>query len=226
MPDGSTAAYRQNDPRLDAALQQGGTPFKTSVEGSAEDVFSPTTKTAADELQQTLLNTNENLARIENAADMFDPDYLTYLSKIEQIVLKTAEKAGVDVGEEGREKITKVSKFMRNSIENLNLYIKEITGRTDVRSQRQTGYVRQYRTLKMIARPSFKAKMDDAIAQLKKKQARHAYALENGINPESLFGQETGPWSQAATTPEATPEASTGTGYEQMSDEDFAKSYL
>ena len=220
MRDGTTATYRKNDPRLDAAFDKGGVPFKSSVEGSQSEVFDPTKKTT-DELQKGLLSSNENLARLEQAADMFDPDYLTYQTGIEQAALKVAEKAGVDIGESGREKITKVSKFKRNAIENLNLYIKEITGAQ--MSEAEADRLRKAVPDAENDSPTeFKAKMDDAIEQLRKKQTRYAYALENGIEPESLYGQETGPWEQAA----AAPEASAGTGYEQMSDDEFAKSYL
>ena len=177
---------------MDTAIGGGGIPFKASVEGSQSDVFSPTKKTT-DELQKTLLNSSENLARIENAADMFDPDYLTYQTKIEQSALKVAEKAGVNIGEKGREKITKVSKFKRNAIENLNLYIKEITGAQ--MSEPEANRLRKAVPDAENDSPTeFKAKMDDAIVQLKKKQVqkdmRYAYALENGIEPESLVADK------------------------------------
>ena len=195
MPDGTTKAFRNNDPELDTAIGGGGIPFKASVEGGESDVFGPTKKTT-DDLQKGLVSSNENLARIENAADMFDPDYLTYQTKIEQSALKVAEKAGVDIGETGREKITKVSKFKRNAIENLNLYIKEITGAQ--MSEAEADRLRKAVPDAENDSPTeFKAKMDDAIMQLRKKQGRYAYALENGIEPESLYGQQTGPWEQA-----------------------------
>ena len=129
---------------------------------------------------------------------MFDPDYLTYQTKIEQSALKVAEKAGVDIGESGREKITKVSKFKRNAIENLNLYIKEITGAQ--MSEAEADRLRKAVPDAENDSPTeFKAKMDDAIEQLRKKQTRYAYALENGIEPESLYGSgRCGPWSQQA----------------------------
>ena len=220
MPDGSTASYRKNDPRLDEALKQGGEPFKASVEGSRSDVFSPSKKTA-DQLQKTLLNTNENLARIEATADMFDPDYLTYQTGIEQKALKVAEKAGIDIGESGREKITKVSKFRRNAIENLNLYIKDITGAQ--MSEAEADRLRKAVPDAENDSPTeFKAKMDDAIMQLKSKQTRTTYALQNGLDPESLWDQQTGPWEQAA----AAPEAATDAGLGEMSNDEFSKAYL
>ena len=223
-PDGSINAYRKNDPQLDSAIASGGVQVGLNIEGGRSDVFSPTKKTT-DQLQKSLLSSNENLARIENMAGMFDPDYLTYQTKIEQGALKMAEKFGVDVGEQGREKITEISKFKRGAIENLNLYIKEITGAQ--MSEAEANRLRKAVPDAETDSPTeFKAKMDDAIVQLRKKQARHAYALENGIAPESLHGQEDGPWSQASATGGTQAATPQGQDYSAMSDEDIKKELM
>jgi hypothetical protein len=81
-------------------------------------------------LQTDILSNEDRIARLGVISKQINanPEFLEFFSKAKSKFLDRLEFAGVPLTEGGEEFLTLQSKFVRNSIENINNYIKEITG--------------------------------------------------------------------------------------------------
>jgi len=162
------------------------------IGGGLSDI-TPTMKT---KVQEKLLNTNENLARLKRIkGKIIDPatddltstarKIFTYKGGIEALVTEIKGKAGVKLSKEDLSFANKFWKLKRSGIEEINLYIKEITGAQ--MSEREANRLR-------LARPDpgehwwsgdapdeYVAKLKDSIEMMENAQLRYTYMLSNGV---------------------------------------------
>lgn len=142
-------------------------------------------KPAQNKVDEGLLDTGMRLQKLTAIEQQFKPEFMQYGTKIGAAWSSLKDKANMPLDPGEQELLTKFSQFRRNAIDSLNEYIKSITGAamTDTEAQR---------ILRGLPNPGtgifdgdspteFKAKMDDAIKQLRVAEARFVYIKRNGL---------------------------------------------
>lgn len=169
------------------------------VETAGPGGFAAPTKPVETQLQQKVLTAQDASVRLKRIQSTFDPELLTIgadikgfvlsgLDKISPKLLDVAESAGI---ENPKAFLTKQTEFVQNAIENLNLYIKEITGAQ--MSEAEAGRLRRAVPDPDEDSPTqFKTKLDNSILVQDAVAARAQFALANGIalNPDGSFDVE------------------------------------
>jgi len=143
-------------------------------------------KPVINKLQQTVVDTTQGLDRLENMMDGFKPEYLTIPDRVVTAAMDQYEKWGGDLSEEDKQRVGEASKFYQNAIENINLYIKYITGA-------QMSYQESDR-LRLAAPDAgegvfgadgptkFRNKAKNAIRGAKMARARALYVMRHGLS--------------------------------------------
>ena len=138
-------------------------------------------------LQEDFIGDANRIARLQTIRSQIldNPQFLQFAGKMGASVLNKLDKIGIPLTEGGKEFLTEQTQFVRDSIENINSYIKEITGAQ--MSEKEATRLR-------LAQPDpgedilsgdgptkFLAKADGALKAAMLSQARSAYFLEKGI---------------------------------------------
>ncbi|KKM98316.1 hypothetical protein LCGC14_1159110, partial [marine sediment metagenome] len=92
------------------------------------DLASNLRPTVAGKLQESILESNNQLGLLASIGDTYKPEYLTYFAKGKKAVLAGAEKFGVTLPESQQKFVAEYTVFTQNALDSLNLYIKFITG--------------------------------------------------------------------------------------------------
>lgn len=168
-PRGQTTVYdRDGNP----IVTMGGAP-KLMERGTRKD------------LEANLLAAREGIARLDAIGESFRPEYLTYPEQMGNLWTKFKEKAGGylgDVSEDERRQLADYSAFRRDAYDNINRYIKEITGA-------QMSEAEANRLRKGVPDPErdspteFASKWASVQKSLRLAAARYVYALKNGLDP-------------------------------------------
>jgi len=153
--------------------------------GAGGGGMTPTTKTS---VQTKLFNSREQLSRLDLIERDFKPEYQQLGPRLSAAWTGIKAGLGKDVPPEQQTFLTDFSKYKRKSIENINMYIKEITGAQ--MSELEANRIRQ-------AQPdpgehwysgddpiSFKAKLDDVIMSTKMAIARYQWYLTKGMTDD------------------------------------------
>ncbi len=146
------------------------------------------TKKTAGEIEKKLIDAQEGLARLKSIRDKLNPKFLQFPAKLKSALLAQKEKLGFAISDEDKKSLSEFAKFKRNAASNLNRYIKEITGAQ--MSEKET--VRLTRAVPNAGvglfdgdSPTvFKAKMDEAIANIEASARRFHHLRENGFISE------------------------------------------
>lgn len=86
------------------------------------------TKKTTSELQNTLISSTSASDRIGSTIASFDKEFLTITGKAKFKALALADQAGIPLSDELKGELTKFAEFKSGALNDLNLYIKEITG--------------------------------------------------------------------------------------------------
>lgn len=86
------------------------------------------TKPTITSLQESLIESGNQLDLLTSIGDTFQPEFLTFIGKGKAALFAIAEKAGVTLGKGGKQFLAEFSSFKRNALDGLNRYIKLITG--------------------------------------------------------------------------------------------------
>ena len=137
-------------------------------------------------IEDKLMATANNLARLDIIREQYKRKFLEWGPRISARILSWKSKLGKKLSPEENKFIREISSFNRDSIENINLYIKEITGAQ--MSNQEAGRIR-------LAQPDpgegifggdapevFEAKLESAYASIKRAQARYTYWLRQGVD--------------------------------------------
>jgi hypothetical protein len=146
-------------------------------------------KTIGD-LEKKVINTNEGLVRISNIVKSFKPEYQEIPTRLGVAWTDIKEKMGVDISGEDQQRLEEFSVYKQDSLENINLYIKEITGV-------QMSEKEAKRLKKAQPNPGegifdgdspseFKAKLVNQYKKLRAVSARYNYYLTTGIDEATL----------------------------------------
>lgn len=197
--DGRPTFVREEEGRM--VEVPGATPIRSGMSlsvgpngeitlATGEHLTAPTTKTA-NTLQQSVLDSNNGLSRLFGIQASFKPEFLTLGGKVKAGLASIKDRAGLNLSPEEEQFLTEFSTFATNASNNMNRYIKEITGA-------QMSEPEADRLLKAVPNPEndgptqFKAKMDTNIRQLALSRARALHVLREGIDkqPWEVIGLE------------------------------------
>jgi hypothetical protein len=157
--------------------------------GGGEPAMEKKTKGA---IEEKLLDGREQLARMKTIQAEYKPEYQEIGSRLSNAWTGIKAKMGKDIPKDDARKLTEWKKFQRKSIENINLYIKELTGAQ--MSEKEADRLR-------LAQPdpgenwwqgddpiTFKAKMDDIIKSARAAVARFEYYKAKGLSDQEIKG--------------------------------------
>ena len=137
-------------------------------------------------VQGKALNTSEGLRRMRGIIDSFEPDFLKKPYRAKQAWNNMAEGWGLKTLDDSEElSLDEYTSFGRKTTENINLYIKEITGAQ--MSEKEADRLRLVMPdfgdgwWKGDGPTKFKSKMMDTYKQLLYANARYNYVMKNGF---------------------------------------------
>ena len=163
----------------------GGFTMRTGVSTGAK----MTMKTKGT-IESKLLGGKEQLKRMEMIQSAFKPEYQELGTRFAREWTGLKAWAGMDVSKEEKGKLTEFKGFQRKAIENINLYIKEITGAqmsekeaTRLRLSQPDPGEQWYQGDDPI---TFKAKMDDVIKFAGASVARYDKYRSEGLSDTDI----------------------------------------
>jgi hypothetical protein len=189
---------------LDAAISKEITITGQTAEDLAarEGKIAPT-KTTLNDLQESFVAQSAQLQSLKNLQQLYDPSLLTIKGRTVTKALRMADFAGVDLDSEEKARLDQGVKFQRQAAENLNAYIKLITGA-------QMSFKEEARIRQAIPDPknmgpqAFKAAMDDSIRLIEAVLRRNEAAIRAG-DLSLLPGRDGADTLDDWVTPEAAP---------------------
>lgn len=158
------------------------------VQGPAKDM---TVKTRGD-VEEKLLGGREQLVRMQAIQKEFKPEYQKIGERLSREWTGIKAKLGKNVSPGDASKLTEFKTFQRKATENINLYIKELTGAQ--MSEKEADRLR-------LAQPdpgehwysgddpiTFKSKMDDIAKTTRAAVARYEYYRNKGLSDGEIKG--------------------------------------
>jgi len=157
----------------------------TDVKIYTGDLSKPT----AAKVEEAALNTGDAINRLNSIQYSYRPEYQNIKFKAAQEWSGLKDKFGV-LPESEKAALGSYSQYKQNSVQNLNLTIKELTGAA-------MGKEEAGRIISTLPNPGsgifdgdspteFQSKLDNAITQTKYSLARKNYALKNGFKWENI----------------------------------------
>jgi hypothetical protein len=142
-------------------------------------------------IEEKIVSGKEQLERMRAIQKEFKPEYQELGTRFESAWTSLKAKLGQPVEEADRKELVGFKKYQRKAIENINLYIKELTGAQ--MSEKEADRLR-------LAQPdpgekwyqgddpiTFKAKMDDVIRMTRAAIARFEYYRNQGISDPEII---------------------------------------
>lgn len=184
--------------RINKLTETSGLQVRVNKDGSVELLQGPgaakaslSAKTTGD-IEEKLLGGKEQLARLQSISEEFKPEYLETGTRLKASWTGIKAKLGQNVSPQDSKDLTEFKKFQRKAIENINKYIKEITGAQ--MSEKEADRIR-------LAQPdpgekwyqgddpiTFKAKLDDSIKSTRAAVARYEYYRAKGLGDSEIAG--------------------------------------
>lgn len=141
------------------------------------------TKAEQNRVQEMVVDTDKGIARLRNVRESFDPSFLELPTQAWMSFLRFGNKMGIPLSATQKEALENYSTFRYDAFDNMNRYIKEITGAA-------MGEVEAGRLRKAIPDPEndapveFKAKMDRSMTVLERAGNLFKDLLKRGISVE------------------------------------------
>jgi len=142
------------------------------------------------DIESKIVGGKEQLARMQTIVAEFKPEYLETGTRLSATWSSIKAKLGKNVSKQDAGKLTDFKKFQRKSIENINLYIKELTGAQ--MSEKEADRLR-------LAQPdpgenwwngddpiTFKSKMDDVMKTTRASVARWEFYRSKGLGDNEI----------------------------------------
>lgn len=143
-------------------------------------------KPAQNKVDEGLLDAGLRQQQLSSIERQFKPEYQEIGTKWDALKLDWQNKLGLGTLDPGQQRfLTEFSQFKRNSIDALNQYIKSVTGAAMTNAEAE-------RILRGLPNPgtglfdgdspiAFKAKLDDAMKQVRMAEARLVHIKRNGL---------------------------------------------
>jgi hypothetical protein len=155
--------------------------------GAGGGGMTPTTKTA---VQTKLFNATEQISRLRSIEQKFKPQFQEFGTRGQAWWLGAKAKMGRDLSSGDTQLLTEFGTYKQDALENINMYIKEITGAQ--MSEKEADRIR-----KAMPDPgegildgddpiSFKAKLDNTMKKCKLAIVRYQMLLSKGLTPEVI----------------------------------------
>lgn len=187
------AAQNPNDPRLKdydrviAGYKAGKGTEVTVNTGNMEPG-----KSAATKVDEAILDTGNRLMRLNQIEVLYKPEFQELGTKISNKYTSLKAMAGVKITNKERKDLEQFSAYRRNALENLNEYIRSVTGAVVNANEVP-------RLMGAMPNPgqglfdgddpvTFEAKKNDIIRMLRMGEARLAYIKRNGMSLEDGQG--------------------------------------
>lgn len=185
--------YNADTSRMNANKKQPGMSLTLPdgtvfTQGIAPGDMTPKTKGA---LESQALEATDGLSRLEEVGRTFEDEFQTTSGRARALWARTKDIAGFEPEGEEKAYLERFSQFKSAALDNINRYIKEITGAAMSQAEAE-------RITRSLPNPGtglfdgdspteFKAKYDQAVTTLKRAKARAIYARNNGItNPMEI----------------------------------------
>ncbi len=98
-----------------------------NVTAAGGDVVMPGVA-ARNELDKDIIGASSGIARLNAIQQSFKPEYLEVPNQLAMKGIEYANKLGLPVSDEQKARLTEFSRFRQDAYDNMNRYIKEITG--------------------------------------------------------------------------------------------------
>lgn len=133
------------------------------------------------DIDKALIAQGGRRSRLTALQNSFKPEYLTYGGKFDYAKFTTLEKINPDLlTDDQRQYIKEYKQFTVNAYDELNKYIKDITGAA--LSESEADRIRQaIADVDKNSPTEFKAALDEAAAQIQRAEARLLYLKKNGF---------------------------------------------
>lgn len=163
-------------------------PMQVNVNPSAPNAPLVPGKPAQNKIDEGLLESGTRQQQLVAIERQFKPEYQTIGTRWDALKLSARDKSGLgflelDPGE--RRQLTEFSQYKRTSIDALNKIIQSLTGAAMSEAEAQRiirGFPNPGTGLFDGDSPTeFKAKLDDALKQVRMAEARHVYMKRNGL---------------------------------------------
>jgi len=169
----------------DKRIEVDSSQVKGATERTQDVAIEPGTKKG---LETSIINSGEGLSRLFTIQSQFEPEFVTFGGRIKGAWTDFKEKAGADLSNDEQQFLTEFSTFQQTAFDNLNRFIREMTGA-------QMSELEAKRLRKGIPDPEkdgpvvFKSKMDASVKQLALVRARAIHSVREGIteNPWDAF---------------------------------------
>jgi hypothetical protein len=147
-------------------------------------------KVGANRVDEGVLDTTARLSRLKQIEQQYRPEYLQIGTRLGSTWNAIKEKAGVGLSEADRKGLEQFAQFKRGAIENLNQYIKEITGAAMSIPEAERIKIGMPNPGQGVfdgdSPTEFKAKLDDVTRSLKLAESRLTYIKRNGMSIQSV----------------------------------------
>lgn len=152
----------------------------------------PLPKSTQNKVTQQVVSDVDAIGRLDEIAETFDPDFLTFAGQLTNLVTSFKSKAGFNVSPEQREALAQYSGFVQDSLRNVNQTIKDITGAAmGVEEAKRIiatlpntgdGSIGSILSGNFDDPIAFKSKLFGAIQSVKRSIARKNFLLRQGIS--------------------------------------------
>jgi hypothetical protein len=184
----SLGSYRKGDPALE---QYEGDPRyhigKVSITGTRAEALG-LEKPTKGALEKKVISGVDALARLDAMEQGFEERFLTTPNIIRRAIAERAERSGISLPESEKREVAAGDKFKQDVLENLNLYIKDITG-AQMSAQEATRLTAALPN--MDNSPTvFKTRIKNSIQKLRLAVARSTILLNEGLDVAELSKTE------------------------------------
>lgn len=136
-------------------------------------------KAATNKLEKDLINTGKNRVSYRQLNNMFESEFLTYGGKLKAKAIKYKEKLGVKLDAKDADYLTRYTQFNVKAAQQLNSYIKEITGAQ--MGEKEAERIRKgVPDADTMSATEYKAALDITRKDLAYAEARMMYLRNNG----------------------------------------------
>lgn len=179
---------------------QGGLRLRTNVPGNASSGGSGATPTTQTRLQESLLNTTDNISRLNDIKGQFRPEFQQLGGRWDALRTTGMEKLGFESSPEEQQYLKDFSAYRADAIDFLNNYISTISGAqvsAEEAARLTAGFPNPGQGLLDGDSPTqFLAKLEATNKRLMSARARAHYALNQGLSTEQMFAIPLGSMSE------------------------------
>lgn len=153
---------------------------EVNVTAAGGDVIQPGAP-ARNELEKDIIASTNGLARLDSISARFKPEYLELPNQLVMKGVDFANKLGIPVSDEHKTRLIEFTKFRQDAFDNMNRYIKEITG-AQMSEQEADRLRKAMPDPENDSAPVFKAKMDHAQEILRAAGERYKKLRTEGLS--------------------------------------------